>query len=79
MDRPLWRPSLREETIMIPWQLLDTAAVPGGGELRLLQRGAEFSIMAGPIVLMNSRMSGSEQELAEFALERVGHAVPRAS
>ena len=32
---------------MIPRVLLGTAQVPGGGELRLLQRGAEFSIMLG--------------------------------
>src|SRR3954465_5223825 len=33
---------------LVPWSLLDTAAVPGGdAELRLLRRGAEFSIMLG--------------------------------
>ena len=33
---------------MIPWVLLDTAQVPGGGgELRLMRRGTEFSIMLG--------------------------------
>ncbi len=53
---------------MIPWKLLDTATVPdGGGQLRLMQRGAEFSIMAGSIELMNSRLSGSEQALADLA------------
>jgi spermidine synthase len=32
---------------MIPWVHLDTAAMPGGGgDLRLMQRGSEFSIMA---------------------------------
>jgi spermidine synthase len=53
---------------MIPWVLLDTAAVPGGdGDLRLMRRGNEFSIMAGPTPLMNSRMSSSETALAEVA------------
>ena len=53
---------------MIPWVHLDTATVPGGGgELRLLRRGNEFSIMAGAITLMNSRMSSSETALAELA------------
>jgi spermidine synthase len=56
---------------MIPWVHLDTATVPGGGELRLMQRGAEFSIMAGSIELMNSRLSGSEKALATLACERL--------
>ena len=41
---------------MIPWTELGRAEMPGGGgELRLTQRGDEFSIMAGSIELMNSR------------------------
>ena len=63
---------------MIPWILLGTTVVPdGGGELRLLQRGAEFSIMAGATELMNSRLSGSEEAQAELAIERLaGKAAP---
>ncbi|HWA88606.1 MAG TPA: hypothetical protein VG889_01130 [Rhizomicrobium sp.] len=57
---------------MIPWVHLDTAAVPGGGELKLMRRGDEFSIMAGSTTLMNSRMSGSEIVLAELACDRLG-------
>ena len=56
---------------MIPWVLLDTAIVPGGGELRLKQRGAEFAIMLGSNELMNSRLSGSEQALATLACDRI--------
>lgn len=57
---------------MIPWVHLDTAAVPGGeGELRLMQRGTEFAIFAGPTPLMNSRMSSSEIALADLACERL--------
>jgi spermidine synthase len=56
---------------MIPWVQLDTATVPGGGALRLMQRGTEFSIMAGATPLMNSRMSSSEVVLAELASERL--------
>ena len=57
---------------MIPWVQLDTATVPGGGgQLRLMQRGTEFAIFAGPIPLMNSRMSSSEIVLAEIACERL--------
>jgi hypothetical protein len=53
---------------VIPWTLLDTAEVPGdGGELRLLQRGAEFSIRLGHNELMNSRVHGSEDSLAKIA------------
>jgi spermidine synthase len=57
---------------MIPWSQLATAQVPGGGgELRLMRRGAEFSIMLGPNELMNSRVSGSEEALATIACERI--------
>lgn len=60
---------------MIPWEHLDTALVPdGGGELRLMRRGAEYSIMAGAIELMNSRLSGSEEALATLVCARVGPA-----
>ena len=51
---------------MIPWLLLDTASVPGGGELRLWRRGSEFSIRSGQNELMSSRVSGSEQALASI-------------
>ncbi|QCI67112.1 spermidine synthase [Phreatobacter stygius] len=57
---------------MIPWQLLDTATMPGGGELRLKRRGAEFSIMSGQIELMNSRLSSSEEALATKSCNRLG-------
>ena len=57
---------------MIPWSLLDTAQVPGGGdELRLLRRGAEFSIKLGNNELMNSRLSATEQALATIACEKI--------
>jgi spermidine synthase len=56
---------------MIPWVHLGTAKVPGGSELKLMRRGMEFSIMAGAIPLMNSRMSSSETVLAEVACERL--------
>ena len=57
---------------MIAWVELGRAMVPGdGAELRLLQRGGEFAILAGPTALMNSRMSGSEIALAELACARL--------
>jgi spermidine synthase len=57
---------------MIPWVKLDTARVPGAdGELRLMRRGAEFSIMLGSNELMNSRLSGSEAALATLACKKI--------
>jgi len=44
---------------------------PGGGELRLKQRGTEFSIMLGTNELMNSRLSGSEEALAKLSCDRI--------
>ncbi len=57
---------------MIAWQKLDETTMPGGGKLTLMQRGTEFSIMSGTIGLMNSRMSGSEEQLATLSAARVG-------
>lgn len=57
---------------MVPRELLATAQVPDGGELRLLRRGAEYSIMLGANELMNSRLSGSEEALATMACDRIG-------
>ena len=56
---------------MVPRILIDTATVPDGGELRLFRRGNEFSIMLGANELMNSRLSGSEEALAELACDRL--------
>lgn len=57
---------------MIPWVQLDSAEMPdGGGEIRLKQRGAEFSIMLGATELMNSRLSGSEEALARLSCEKI--------
>lgn len=59
---------------MLPWIQLDSAKVPGDtAELRLKQRGSEFSIMLGANELMNSRLSGSEEALATLAAERLTH------
>jgi len=57
---------------MIPWLQIDTARVPDADvELRLMRRGAEFSMMLGPNELMNSRLSGSEEALATLACRRI--------
>ncbi len=57
---------------MIPWQLLDSAPVPGADkELRLYQRGGEFSIRVDGSELMNSRVHGSEAAMAELVCARI--------
>src|ERR1700756_3657547 len=57
---------------MIPWLQIDSTRVPGAEvELRLMQRGAEFSMMLGQNELMNSRLSGSEEALATLACRRI--------
>ena len=57
---------------MIPWKQIDTTRVPGSDvELRLMQRGAEFSMKLGQNELMNSRLSGSEEALATLACRRI--------
>jgi len=57
---------------MLPWIRLAMATVPQGGTLGLLQRGDEFSIrLEGGNELMNSRLGGSEEALATFALDRL--------
>jgi spermidine synthase len=63
---------------MIPWKLLDSAPVPGGSEtLRLYRRGGEFSIRVEGFELMNSRVHGSEDALAELACARLAdHSSP---
>jgi spermidine synthase len=57
---------------MIPWKQIDIARVPGSEvELRLMQRGDEFSMKLGQNELMNSRLSGSEEALATLACRRL--------
>jgi spermidine synthase len=57
---------------MIPWSQIDTARVPDSDvELRLMRRGAEFSMMLGQNELMNSRLSGSEEALATLACRQI--------
>jgi spermidine synthase len=63
---------------MIPWKLLDSTIVPGDGtELCLYSRGDEFSIRINGCELMNSRVHGSEDALAEFACERIRNQTSR--
>ena len=62
---------------MKPRELLGTAIVPGGEELRLYRRDGDFMIVLGGNELMSSRMSGSEEALALMTCERLhGRAAP---
>lgn len=56
---------------MKPRELVATATVPDGEELRLFRRGDDFMIVVDRNELMNSRMGGSEEALAVMALARV--------
>ncbi len=55
-----------------PWTLIDSAPIPGGGELHLFQHVREFSIRVGRGELMNSGAYGSEKALAELGFDRLG-------
>ena len=57
---------------MKPWILLDTAAIPGGGELKLYQHVKDFAIRVDRDELMNSMSHGSEDALARLAFARLG-------
>lgn len=57
---------------MIPWQLIDRAAVPGSSEsLCLYRRGDEYAIRVGNRELMNSRQHASEEALADLACAKI--------
>ncbi len=57
---------------MIPWEEIDRAEVPGHeGEVTLLKRGSEFSIRTAGSEMMNSRLHGSEDALAELTCSRI--------
>jgi spermidine synthase len=55
-----------------PRELIATAQVPGGAELRLVRRGGDFMIVLDRNELMSSRMSGSEEALAHLTCEQLG-------
>lgn len=56
---------------MLTPELIGTARVPGGVEMRLVRRGHEFIILLGGVELMCSRASASEQALATMTAERL--------
>lgn len=57
---------------MIPWEHLDSTHVPGDGqEMTLHRRGEEYSIRVAGVELMNSRIYGSEEALAELSCSKI--------
>jgi len=56
---------------VIQRQLLGTAQVPGGEELKLFAHGRDFMIVLGHNELMSTRMRGSEEALATMTLDRL--------
>ena len=56
---------------MITRELLGTAQVPGGEELKLFAHGRDFMIVLGHNELMSTRMRGSEEALATMTLDRL--------
>jgi spermidine synthase len=61
---------------MIARELLGTAELHGGGELRLFAHGRDFIIVLGQNELMSTRMRGSEEALATMTLERLDAPAP---
>lgn len=57
---------------MIPRTLVATAVIPGGAEMRLYRRGSDHMILLERHELMSTRMSGSEEALAELTAQRLG-------
>lgn len=56
---------------MKPRELIGTAKVPGGVELRLIRHDDDYVIMVDSNELMNSRLGGSEEALAVMTCERL--------
>lgn len=56
---------------MQPWKIVDRAHAPDGTEVVLARRGEEWVIRTGGLVLMSSRMHGSEEALAALALGKL--------
>ena len=59
---------------MIAWETIDRVKIPGHEqEITLQKRGEEFSIRTAGVELMNSRVHGSEDELARLTCDRLIH------
>jgi spermidine synthase len=60
-----------EKDAMQPREFIGSAKVPGGAELKLYRRGKDFMIVLDRNELMSSRMSGSEEALANMTCARL--------
>ncbi|MBK5265384.1 MAG: spermidine synthase [Alphaproteobacteria bacterium] len=56
---------------MIPRELIGTAQIPGGEQLRLVSHGRDFMILLDRNELMSTRMRGSEEALATMSCARI--------
>ena len=57
---------------MTPRELVATARIPGGAEMKLYRRGGDHMILVDRDELMSTRMSGSEEALANLTAQRLG-------
>ena len=56
---------------MIPRELIATARIPGGAEMKLYRRGGDHMILVDREELMSTRMSGSEEQLSLMTADRL--------
>ena len=59
---------------MKPRELIATAGIPGHrGELRCYYHDGDYEVWVDHVELMSTRVFGSEEQLAELAIARLGH------
>ena len=63
----------QDDCAKIPVELVDTAQLPGGGELLLWRRGDDYSIQFEDDELMGNQVRHSEEALATLVCERQSH------
>ena len=63
----------QDDSAKIPVELVDTAQLPGGGELLLWRRGDDYSIQFEDDELMGNQVRHSEEALATLVCERLSH------
>jgi len=63
----------QDDSAKIPVELVDTAQLPGGGELLLWRRGDDYSIRFEDDELMGNQVRHSEEALATLVCERLSH------
>ena len=63
--------ALAEGGTTSPVELIDTAELPDGGQLRLLRRGDDYSIRFGDNELMGNQVRHSEEALATLTCQRL--------